>query len=96
MLAQALHYKSLTRQFINQGEYMKKFIKAVIVASVLVSASSAFATLQAGGNKPGSNGTGGSSCPHKLNAGLFDSTAQTQTAGAGSTNTGVIGGAVVR
>ena len=50
---------------------MKKFIKAVIVASVLVSASSAFATLPSGGNKAAANGTGSTDCPMKANPALF-------------------------
>lgn len=71
---------------------MKKFIKAVVVASVLVSANAAFASVA----KPGSSGTGGVACPHKMNVGLFASTADTQTAKATVTPTNVINGKVVR
>ena len=71
---------------------MKKFIKAVIVASVLVSANSAFATI----SKAGANGSGGVACPHKLNTGLFDATADKQVAAAGSTTVKTINGKVVR
>ena len=74
---------------------MKKFIKAVVVASVLVSASSAFATL-AGGTKPGANGTGGVSCPHKINAGLFAATAVGQDAASSAANGAVQAGGAVR
>jgi hypothetical protein len=62
---------------------MKKFIKAVIVASVLVSASSALATLPAkyGREKAASNGTAGTECPHAKRAvGRFDITASQQAA----------------
>lgn len=63
---------------------MKKFIKAVIVASVLVSASSALATLPAakyGREKAASNGTAGTECPHAKRAlGRFDVTASQQAA----------------
>ncbi|MNL22481.1 hypothetical protein D3C87_1438300 [compost metagenome] len=71
---------------------MKKFIKAVVVASVLVSANSAFATI----SKSGATGTGGVACPHKLNAGLWDATADKQVAAAVNTNVKVIGGTVVK
>lgn len=64
---------------------MKKFIKAVIVASVLVSANSAFATI----SKAGANGSSGVACPHKLNTGRFDITASNQVAAAAATTTPV-------
>jgi hypothetical protein len=61
---------------------MKKFIKAVIVASVLVSASSAFATVS-----KGASGTGGVDCKAKANPFL---TAQTNPPTIGATATGPV------
>lgn len=71
---------------------MKKFIKAVVVASVLVSASSAFATI----SKSSATGTGGVTCPHKANPFLFDATADQQVAAAAKQNVKVINGTVVK
>lgn len=71
---------------------MKKFIKAVVVASVLVSANSAFASL----SKAGSSGTGGVACPHKMNVGRFAATADQQTAKAVVTPVNTVNGKIVR
>ena len=72
---------------------MKSFIKAAVVATVLVAASTSFASL----NKAGTTGTGGVSCAGKVNNMLFANTADTQKAASSTaTNTKTVGGKIVR
>lgn len=72
---------------------MKTFVKLMAVATLMVSTSSAFATV--GSLTKGMNATT-TVCKDKVNAGRFDPTSGQQLAAAGRTNAPVKGTKVVR